>query len=165
MDDLIAEHRRQLEDFAQPPRFDIRMFPLLGEQPPTDTVLLPATTPQRRDIVDQIGHQFGRELGFDFAPFDPNDPHSHAALVISTKFIATFPIAAGAAGLERDSNQWRLQWIWLHPYVRGTGLFHHAWRELEHLYGQFHLEGPYSPAMNAFIHRHGIDPARLDPEG
>jgi hypothetical protein len=162
MDDLTAEHRRELESFGQPPRFDIRMIPLLGEQPPTDTVLAPATTPQRRDAVDRLGQQFRRELGFDFPPFDPDDPASQAVLILSRKFLATFPIAAGAAGLDHDGCQWTLQWIWLHPYERGTGLFTQAWLELEQRYGKFHLEGPYSPAIQAFIRSHPIEPHRLD---
>jgi hypothetical protein len=71
--------------------------------------------------VNAIGEQFRRELRLDFAPFDMDDPESVGVLIDSKRFLATFPIAAGAAGLERASDRWILKWVWLHPYERGTG--------------------------------------------
>jgi hypothetical protein len=109
MDDLVAAQRFELEGFGVPPRFDMCMFPLLGEERPASHVLIRAVTEQQRAIVAQVGMQFRRELGFDSAPFDPDDPGSEAVLILSRKFLATFPIAAGAVGLEQDDDQWILK--------------------------------------------------------
>jgi hypothetical protein len=164
MDDLVAAQRFELEGFGVPPRFDMCMFPLLGEERPTSRVLIRAVTAQQRTTVAQIGMQFRRELSFDSAPFDPDDRNSEAVLIASKKFLATFPIAAGAAGLEQEDGQWVLKWAWLHPYERGTILFDEAWNELEARYGQFLVEGPYSRAMSAFFRRRGISDSRFDPQ-
>ena len=108
--------------------------------------------------------QFRRELGFDSAPFDPDDRAFEATLIVSKKFLATFPIAAGAVGLEYEDGLWVLKWVWLHPYERSTALFDEAWGELERLYGLFFVEGPYTPAMGAFLRRRGIPESRFDPK-
>jgi hypothetical protein len=164
MDDLVAAHRLELQHFGVPPRFDMRMFPLLGEERPNSGVLIRAVTSQQRTAVEQLGIQFRRELGFDSPPFDPDDPQSEAALIMSKKFLATFPIAAGAAGLETEGDGWVLKWVWLHPYERGSDLFDEAWSELEQRYGLFSIEGPYSPAMGSFFRRRGVSETRFDPE-
>ncbi|GAA2535133.1 hypothetical protein [Winogradskya humida] len=164
MDDLLNAHRAELQHFGTPPRFDMHMFPLLGEFTPTSGLLIRAVTDQQRATAEQIGMQFRRELGFDSAPFDPHDPDSEAALIMSKKFSATFPIIAGVAGLESENDGWVLKWVWLHPYERGTSLFDDAWNELEQRYGLFFVEGPYSPAMGAFFRRRGIAESRFDPD-
>lgn len=162
MDDLLIEQQVELEQFGNPPRFDMRMFPLLGMEKPRNTVLIPALSEAHRQVVEEIGRQFRRELGFDFVPFDASDPEFEGVLIDSRKFLATFPIAAGAAGFERDGDRWIMKWVWLHPYERGTGRFADTWNELERRYGEFYVEGPYSPMMEAFIRKYGIRPDRHD---
>lgn len=85
------------------------MFPLLGDEKPRSSVLIPAVTPLHRQVVSEIGVQFRRELRYDFAPFDVDDPQSEGVLIDSKRFEATFPIAAGAAGLEPRRPQRRIQ--------------------------------------------------------
>ncbi|MFG1995309.1 hypothetical protein ACGFJ7_35570 [Actinoplanes sp. NPDC048988] len=162
MDDLEAAHRAELEGFGIPPRFDMRMFPLLGEEQPSSSVLLRAVTPQQREVAEQVGMQFRRELRFDSAPFDPDDPDSEGVLIMSKRFAATFAIVAGAAGLEAEDGGWVLKWIWLHPYERGSLYIDEVWTELEGRYGAFFVEGPYSPAMSAFFRRRSVAESRFD---
>ncbi|MFI5937849.1 hypothetical protein [Actinoplanes sp. NPDC051494] len=164
MDDLEAAHRSELKRFGMPPRFDIRMFPLLGEERSYSSVLLRAVTSQQREVVEQVGMQFRRELRFDSAPFDPDDPDSEGVLIMSKRFAATFPIVAGAAGLESENGGWVLKWIWLHPYERGSLYIDEVWTELEGRYGAFFVEGPYSPAMGSFFRRRGVTDSRFDPK-
>jgi len=162
IDDLRSSHARELEHFGDPPRFNIRMFPLLGMDSRSGPVILRADTSELRDVVTAIGMQFKRELRYDVPPFDPDDPHTEAFVIASTRFEATFPIAAGAGGMDRDpSGAWVLTWVWLHPYERGGRLFGDAWRALEARYGDFSLEGPFSPAMQRFIVGNGISADRL----
>ncbi len=136
------------------------LFPLLGLDNDRSVATTHASTEALCLIVEQIGRQFKRELGYDFPPFDPGDPHNEAVLINSLKFHATFPIAAGAAGFMRDDEGWIMTWIWLHPYERGGRLIEKAWPELGARYGEFRIEAPYSPAMEAFMRRHGITDER-----
>jgi hypothetical protein len=160
--ELIAGGRRELAaHFGEPPRFDMRMFPLLSLECPAG-VLIPAVDYALREVVAEVGVQFKRETGYDLAPFDPSNPDMQGVLFDSQKFMATFPIAAGAAGFSRVDGVWWMDWVWVHPYERGTGLFRRAWGELEQLYGRFHVEGPYSASMSAFLRNEEVDPGRLN---
>lgn len=55
-----------------------------------------------------------------------------------------------------------MDWVWVHPYERGTGLFRQSWKEMERLYGLFHIDGPYSASMSNFLRDQQIDPSRLN---
>jgi hypothetical protein len=141
MDD-IAARADELTSFGSPPRFDIRMVPLLEEEKPPGSVLIPASTPGLRDAVAIFAQQFRRETSYDFAPFDIHDLTAHGVLFDSIRFQATFPIAAGAAGLTQKDGTWVMEWVWIHPYERGGRLLDRAWDELEREHGQFHIAGP-----------------------
>ncbi|MEU6265553.1 hypothetical protein [Saccharopolyspora shandongensis] len=156
----VASQRRELASRGSPPPFNICMFPLLGDEGDRGRLVLPATTPRLRRIVEKIGRQFRREGQYDVIPFESNDHRQHGILLLTSKFHTTFPIASGAAGFSKP-DRWQLDWIWLHPYERGTGYLNNAWDELEDLFGLFLIDGPYSAAMNAIIRRRGIPKDRL----
>lgn len=161
MDDLLDARRQELTHFGEPARFDIRMFPLLTAECPAG-VLIDPNTYALRQVVAEIGLQFKRETRYDLGPFDPSNPNYQGVLINSERFSATFPIAAGAAGFSREDNTWWMDWVWVHPYERGTGLFRQAWNEMEQLYGLFHIDGPYSASMSTFLQARQIDPNRLN---
>lgn len=125
-------------------------------------MVIPAATYELRKVVAEVGLQFKRESGYDLAPFDPSDPGVEGVLFASRKFKATFAIAAGAAGFSRFGDVWSMDWVWVHPYERGTGLFRRAWGELEQVYGLFHVDGPYSASLSAFFRAEEIDLGRLN---
>lgn len=52
---------------------------------------------------------------------------------------------------------WALQWIWFHPYFRRHGHLRKAWPYFRQAFGDFAVEGPISPAMEAFL-------AAVDPK-
>ncbi len=52
-------------------------------------------------------------------------------------------------------GEWSLQWIWIAPKFRRTGLLEARWPDLLKRYGDFDLEKPLSPAMEAFLWKHG----------
>lgn len=83
-------------------------------------------------------------------------------VLIDGRFLATFPIAAGAAGLSLRDGRWWMDWIWIHPYDRGRGLINKAMDDLEATHGDLGITGPYSPAMSAIIQRRGTTGDRLD---
>ena len=57
-----------------------------------------------------------------------------------------------------------MDWMWIHPYERGSGLADNIWNALETRYGKFHIDGPYFNAMAALLRRHAVDPGRLNHE-
>jgi len=65
----------------------------------------------------------------------------------------------GAAFFERDVDdtvdaEWFLTGVWLHPSVRGRGLFIDALPAMEEAFGHFAICGPYSEAFKALMKRH-----------
>jgi hypothetical protein len=134
-----AARRRELAEFGNLPPFNICMFPLLGEDD-RNRLVLPARTARLRQVTAKFGRQFRREAHYDLPAFEAEDPDQHGVLLLSKQFTATFPIAAGAAGLSQGSR-WCLDWVWLHPYERGSGYIDRAWDQLEELYGRFTIDG------------------------
>jgi len=126
--------------------------------------IVPADTGSLREVVELIGKQFKRETRYDFAPFDSSNWDQEGVLFASNRFLATFAIAAGAAGFAQENGTWWMDWIWIHPYERSSGLADRVWEELEARYGKFHIDGPYSNAMAALLRRHGVSPERLNHE-
>ncbi|WP_035841581.1 hypothetical protein [Kitasatospora azatica] len=151
----------ELAYYGDPPRFDIRMVPLLGMERPSRSVIV-ADSKALREAVDVIGQQFRRETNNDVAPFSTERSDVEGVLFVSRRFHATFPIAAGAAGFAMEDGVWWMDWIWIHPYERGRGLMDVVWIDLEHRYGQFHIDGPYSRAMSAFLRRRNVSTERLN---
>ncbi|MER7719008.1 hypothetical protein ABTX99_18990 [Streptomyces flaveolus] len=172
---VIAERRKELAGFwpgayGAGERTAIKMYPLLYTDKPGDGhALIPAREEMRlRKIVEAFGQCFRRELRFDFPPFDAAfvDVYgqlngAEVVLFDAQGISATFPIAAGAAGLSFAGGHRVLDWIWLHPFERGRDLMPIAWADLEATYGDdFLVRGPLSPAMRGFLTRQGVDHAR-----
>lgn len=172
---VLAERRQEYESFWRGPngsgeRFTIQMFPLLyADKPTVLRTLIPATHDMRlRELAEVFGKYFKRELGFDFAPFiaeagsqGGDATEIDVVLFDAQRVLATFPIAAGAAGLSvHDGERW-LNWFWIHPFERGRGLADKAWDDLEEVYGkEFKIEPPLSPAMEKFLTHREVAPER-----
>ncbi|MDR7381210.1 hypothetical protein J2S48_000725 [Promicromonospora iranensis] len=153
-----------LRALGRPPRYEIAMVPLLEDEPGNDgSLLVSVTSSAHRQAAQYFGKQFRRELGYTLEPYEATDAESETVLILS-RFQASFPLAAGAAGLSRTDGGWLLTWIWLHPHERGRGLLDLAWDELEERFGEFAIEAPYSGAMRRFFDRRGVQPPRIDPE-
>lgn len=176
---VIAERREELAGFwpgvhGAGERTTIKMHPLLyTDKPEYGHALIPARTEMRlRKIVETFGKYFRREMHFDFEPFqaqliDFYGQLNRAEVVLfdAQEVSATFPIAAGAAGLSLADGHRVLDWIWIHPFERGRSLMPIAWADLEAAYGdEFLVRGPLSPAMRGFLTRQGVDRVRWERE-
>ena len=151
-----------LRAMGRPPRYEIAMVPLLEDEPGNDgSLLVPVTSSAHRQAAEYFGKQFRRELGYTLEPYEATDAESETVLILS-RFQASFPLAAGAAGLSGTDAGWLLTWIWLRPHERGRGLLDDAWDELEERYGEFAIEAPYSGAMTRFFKRRGVQPPRTE---
>lgn len=169
---VLADRRRERDSFwpgkgGAQERTTIRMYPLLHvDKPNYGHVMIRATDDMRlRRIVEEFGKCFRRELRFDFPPFsaehfDFEGRPNEAEVVLfdaQRSTMATFPIAAGAAGLSLYEGRRVLEWIWLHPFERGDRLMEWAWVDLEAAYGDdFLVRGPLSGAMQGFLGKQGV---------
>lgn len=101
---------------------------------------------------------FKREFHYDFVQWDAVNPRSDATgqgflFVDEEQRI----VGACAFRLREDDGKswWGLQWIWFAPAHRRTGLLARRWPALRERFGRFHVEGPVSDAMQAFLTKVG----------
>ncbi|MFC4612261.1 hypothetical protein ACFO9E_31595 [Streptomyces maoxianensis] len=109
---LEARHQEYrnywLGPYGRRTRYSIEMFPLLHVDKPRGRALIPAMQDMcLRKVAETFGKYFKQELGFDFPPFTASrdrrhgyDPTVEVVLFDARKVQATFPIAAGGAGLS-----------------------------------------------------------------
>ncbi|WP_205383118.1 hypothetical protein [Streptomyces actuosus] len=169
---VLDERRAELEAWPAHQRWHIEMHPLLHVDPPRLGVAIPARDDMElRTAVETFGRYFKAELRFDFPPFVAEQRESdleqsvEGVLFSSRKLRATFPVAVGAAGLSVEAGERWLDWIWIHPFERGTGLMETIWSDLERIYGtSFKIAPPLSPAMASFLSRQGVASERWDSQ-
>lgn len=119
----------------------------------------------RAEMAERFGFIAKREMNWDFTPFyagEIKDRSKSVYLINSQKLSISVPAAVGALGVETlGDGRNVLRWCWIHPWERGTGLWSLAWRDLESEYGTLYIEGPTSPAMDAFMTRNSISRDRV----
>ena len=101
---------------------------------------------------------FKRELKYDFvqwvSPEDNPDQNDHGYL-----FINSDNVAIGACAFRRIENGiksfWNLQWVWITPTYRRSGVLSKHWKMLRQFHGDFGIERPISDAMVAFVTKNG----------
>jgi hypothetical protein len=107
--------------------------------------------------------RFKREFGYDFIQWPGDDrksvgPDWHGYLIPAG---TDGCIAGGCAftlrPMEGGSTRWALQWIWLAPKYRRSGLLLQRWAYFLEQYGDFFIEPPLSDAMKAFVREHGSE--------
>ena len=101
---------------------------------------------------------FKREFGYDFvqwgSPTGDDDPDVQGFL-----FNDGQGKIAGACAFRRriydDQAWWALQWVWIAPKYRRSGLLSDRWLRLRREFGDFHVEPPVSESMAAFLRNMG----------
>ncbi len=159
-----AEHertRRLMEHFPNK-RFAKRLATV------ADGELVDPTSPfWMHGAVYERARAFRREFSYDFVQWPGSSTQRAPANWHGYLFAAGVDGAiAGACGLKQeesgtDKGQWGLQWIWIAPGFRRTGLLKARWQHLLCRYGDFNIEPPISEAMQAFIRRHGSEAQKL----
>jgi hypothetical protein len=129
---------------------------------PASLHVVTLTSPHRdRFAVFRLAQYCRRELGYDFVQYgwngDERDP-THRAFLWTT--FGPVPVAYGACCFRWRAwadgpAGWALQWVWLHPYARHRGHLAAVWPYFRVAFGSFVPEGPFSPAMRAFLARRG----------
>ena len=103
---------------------------------------------------------FKRELQYDFIQWDNStgdpDPDVHGYLFINPDNVVVGACAFRLCEYEdEDMPIRRLDWIWVTPKYRRSGVLTRRWKTLWQRYGDFRLEPPVSAEMVAFLNKHG----------
>ena len=166
--DSSASHRRQHAkrlkylDPKPDPRFSKERQEFDGLFPIT------ASSPQWRHAAIYLrALAFKREFRYDFvqwgSPTGDSDPYVRGYL-----FINSGNIAVGACAFrwrEYDGKAfWGLQWMWIAPKYRRSGVLTKHWHTLRQLHGDFYIEPPVSDAMVAFLTKNGDRNLLEDPK-
>lgn len=139
---------------------------------PSPLLVLPESPRGLREFVETFAKHFRRELQFDFVPFEA-DETTHSIGYIPYETYLFHEVAndlfesgkpakhrcIGACGFRwyewSDAPaSWSFQWVWFHPSFRTRGHLSKAWPYFIQKYGSFHLQQPFSAAMEKFLEKH-----------
>ncbi|MCU9528032.1 hypothetical protein [Pseudomonas mosselii] len=110
--------------------------------------------------------EFKREFKYDFVQWDGSSRKCAGADWQGWLFAADDQgtIGGACAFMRRngavDGPEWSLQWVWVAPKFRRVGLLESRWPSFLQAYGDFEIERPLSPAMQAFVRKHGTQSQR-----
>jgi hypothetical protein len=134
-------------------------------------VVTTASPRQLREAVECHAYYFRREFGYTIVQYSSletgDDGHRAYLWTDPTCLNDGKQTVCGACcfRFRRWSNapkdfpdeSYALQWIWLHPYLRRKGLLTKAWPYFLKRFHPFVPEGPFSPAMEAFLRKQKYD--------
>ncbi|WP_143149271.1 hypothetical protein [Hyphomicrobium sp. CS1BSMeth3] len=149
------EHKKRLSYLDPQPVVELVAAVAAGE----NTISVDRTSPRwkHREIYRRA-LAFKREFGYDFVQWqsDKGDDDPGAAGVL---FCNAQNVIVGACAFrlrEYQGRSWRaLQWIWLAPKYRRSGILTTRWFDLRRQFGDFRVEPPVSEAMQAFLKKMG----------
>ncbi len=132
-------------------------------------LILPDSPKQFREYVERFARYFLRELRTDriqfeaaetkesmgYIPYEAYLFHDLARDLLEEDVKAKQRYFGACCFRWREWEDapagWSLTWIWLHPFYRGKGVLRDAWTRFEQKYVNFHVEPPYSAAMEKFL--------------
>jgi hypothetical protein len=104
---------------------------------------------------------FKREFHYDFVQWHPDGERNPGVV----GFLFVDPAGSGKLlgaccfrwrEYSNAPHRWAMDWIWLAPGARRTGLLTARWPSFLKDFGAFHVEHPRSDAMQAFLKKHGL---------
>ncbi|WP_319049424.1 hypothetical protein [Pseudomonas aeruginosa] len=105
--------------------------------------------------------EFRREMRFDFVQWDGSSTkpagEDWEGWLFAADRLGTIAGACAFMKVETAEGKagWSLQWAWIAPRYRRTGLLTARWPAFLEAYGDFEVEPPYSDAMALFLQKHG----------
>lgn len=124
------------------------------------TPITQKTPVKYRRAVHRCAQYFQREFGYDFVQygFEGRDPDpSHRAFLWTGASSHPYTVIGACCFRWREyrssPHAYALQWAWLHPYERRKGVLTACWPFFVARFGEFSIEAPHSPAMQAFIRK------------
>ena len=126
----------------------------------------PKSPMRLRKAVERFAYYFHREMGFDFVQFVAADKTPNYITYIFFDESRNVHCGACCFRWRKYTNhepQWAMQWIWIHPYRRRSGILKKHWPMFDKL-RPFLLERPVSPAMQGFINKYNDGKLQVEPQ-
>lgn len=101
---------------------------------------------------------FKREMRYDFPQWSFPPTQGRPTERCTGYFLAdpaSPSTIAGACAFRLRGDRWTMDWAWLAPKYRRSGIMQRHWPRFVAAYGDFPLEFPLSEAMQAFVLHHG----------
>lgn len=122
---------------------------------------------KHNEILDRA-FAFKRELGFDFAQWSKSDSELAAGNVVGYLFTKEHKTIIGAASFRKreydvEGTFWELDWVWIAPKYRRTGILKSRWPLFREQFGDFYVSHPISRDMKYFLSKVGDDHLALLP--
>lgn len=157
--DSSALHRRQHKErlaYIEPTQAPEFVRALAENRDGAELVTHDSARWKHREIY-QRALAFRREFGYDFvqwgSPKGDDDLNVHGFL-----FTGPGDVIAGACAFrlreQKGRTWWGLQWVWVAPKFRRSGLLSSRWPMFREKFGDFVVESPLSKAMQGFLAKH-----------
>lgn len=134
-----------------------RRFAQARERDPLGAPWVDFMSPQwKHDLMYSRAYAFKREMEYDFTQWASQPDHDPNP--VGFLFADEDNRIVGACGFRPQREEvrpWRLDWIWLCPSARRTGVLTRYWPLFRQRFGEFDLTPPVSDAMQAFLSKHG----------
>lgn len=118
-----------------------------------------ASAAWKHNEMYQRARAFKREKRYDFvqwgSPNGDNDARVHGFLISDVKGRILGAIAFRWREPDGEPPFWGLQWVWIAPNMRRSGVLASRWAAYRDRFGDFWVEGPVSDAMQAFLAKQG----------
>lgn len=100
---------------------------------------------------------FRREQGYDFTQWGlpETDTDAHGFLFTNSDGRIVGACAFRLRQYEGRPERWGLQWVWVAPSHRRTGVLRSRWAAMRQRFHDFDIEAPVSPAMQSFARTMG----------
>lgn len=151
-----AEHKKRMHVLAPRPLPSMITAQAEEGEPELVTALSPAW---KHYEMYQRARAFKREEGYDFVQWHSSDgeddPKVHGFLLSRNEGTILGAIVFRWREPEGDPAFWGLQWAWVTPSARRSGILSSRWRAFRERFGDFHVEGPVSEGMRAFLAKQG----------
>lgn len=114
---------------------------------------------------------FKREMRFDFvqweSPEEKPDPDAHGILFSGDdgRILGAVAFRWREPDDKADPPFWGLQWVWVCPQARRSGILAQRWPSLRQRFGDFYVEGPVSEAMRTFLKKQNDEHLMTWPSG
>lgn len=110
----------------------------------------------KHGLLYEQARLFRAELGYDFTQWRPTPLDNAGAEGLL--FIDPQGVVDGGCAFRLDSrgeSGWLLDWVWVRPDARRSGVLARHWPLIRERYGDFHVSAPVSPAMRGFLKKAG----------
>lgn len=149
------EHKVRMHVLAPQPVTDM----IAAQQSENDPELVTSRSPSWKHFeMYERARAFKREERYDFVqwggPDGDDDPMAHGFLMSDDEGRILGAISFRWREPKNRSGFWGLQWVWIAPKLRRSGVLSSRWAAYRNRFGDFWVESPISETMQAFLAKH-----------